>query len=428
MTSSSQADATFREYFSNDPQVRNCPYPHFARIRDEDGLRYHPDIDAYVVSRHADTTEVLRDPVTFSSKLPFGRVAAQRERRALEGLLAERPELEALIPALKPRRTPTLVNCDPPQHMRQRRLVHASFSTRRIVDAEPWVDALANQLIDMFAAGGEVDLVPRLCIPFPVQVIARMLGVSDDRQADFKRWSDDFMRAAGNDGLTPDVMIAAMRGQAELFAYLEEQIEERRRAPGEDLISSIVAARQPGDEPLSVNEMLAMCSQFLVAGNETTTALIGSALLALARNASLADELRADPDRIAPFLEEVLRLDGPVQGVFRSVTRDTQIGGFPLKAGDQVFVIHGAANRDPAAYPEKQAADTNEAGRHFSFGFGEHFCLGSGLARMEARLAVCAMLRRFSTIALPDGFEPAYAPTYMMRSLVALPLLLEPAR
>lgn len=432
VTAEASVDADVRAVleglFSSDPEVRRCPFGGFAAVREQPGLIYHPDIEAFVVARHADMLEVLRDPILFSSWVPFGRVAARRERDTLGGLMAEEPELKVLLAELKPRRTPMLVNCDPPEHMRQRRLVQGAFAGKRIAAAEVGVKALAESLIDAFAGQDVVDMVPALSVALPVRVIAMMLGVDDTRQADFKRWSDDFMNAAGNDGHTRAVMIAAIRGQAELYAFMREQIADRRRAPREDLITDLLEARQEGDEPFSEDEIVAMCGQFLVAGNETTTALIGSALLTLARNPDLADALRREPARVAPFLEEVLRRESPVQGVFRTATADTVLAGQEIKAGQQVFLLHGSANRDEESFrDEPLAADFTAQPRHVSFGFGEHFCLGSGLARMEARVAITAMLQRYSRLEPADDTPVRYGATYMMRSLAALPLRLTPA-
>lgn len=418
-------DRLLGEIFSPDAEVRRCPFDRFSVLRGQSGLPYSADIEAFVVSRHADMLEVLRQPEMFSSWLPFGKVSARREKEVVNALLAREPDLLGLVADLKPRRTPVLVNCDPPEHMRQRRLVQGAFAGKRISAVEPGVYALTHSLIDAFQQKGVVDLVPELAVALPVKVIALMLGVSDARQMDFKRWSDDFMNAAGNDGHSRDVMVAAMRGQGELFDFLRGEIADRRAHPREDLITDLLQARQAGDEPFSENEILAMCSQFLVAGNETTTALIGSALLTLARDAELADALRADPARVSAFLEEVLRRDGPVQGVFRTATQEVVIAGQMIQAGQQVFLLHGSANRDEASFrDEKLDASFVAQPRHVSFGFGEHFCLGSGLARMEARVVITAMLERFSAIEVVDDAGIAYGETYMMRSLKALPLRL----
>lgn len=420
--------AVLEGLFSSDPEVRRCPFSGFATVRAQPGLIYHSEIEAFVVARHADMLEVLRDPILFSSWVPFGRVAARRERDTIGSLIAEQPGLKALLGELKPRRTPTLVNCDPPEHMRQRRLVQGAFAGKRIAAAEVGVKALAESLIDAFESLDVVDMVPALSVALPVQVIAMMLGVDDARQADFKRWSDDFMNAAGNDGHTRDVMIAAIRGQGELYAFMREQIADRRRAPREDLITDLLEARQDGDEPFSEDEILAMCGQFLVAGNETTTALIGSALLALAHDPELAEALRREPVRVGPFLEEVLRRESPIQGVFRTATADTVLAGQQIKAGQQVFLMHGSANRDEASFRnEPLEADFKAQPRHVAFGFGEHFCLGAGLARMEARVAISAVLQRYSRLELADDTPVRYGATYMMRSLAALPLRLTPA-
>ncbi|WP_229710661.1 cytochrome P450 [Novosphingobium indicum] len=412
--------------FTDNREVRRCPFDLWERIREQPGLYYHEPIEAWIAARHADVMQVVRDPVLFSSKLPFGKVAARKDREVLEPLLENDPEVAQLIKGLKPRRTPVLVNCDPPNHARQRRLVQGSFVGKRINDAEPMVENLARELIDGFPADGKLDLVSAFAVPLPVHVIARLLGADDEQQQHFKRWSDDFMRTAGNVELSHEVVVASMRGNLELYDYLRKQIADRRTNPRDDLLTSIIEARQPGDEPFSEDELLAMFSQFVVAGNETTTALIGSSLLTLAREPHFIDELYEDESKIARFIDEILRREAPVQSSFRIATQDTEVAGQPIKAGEQILLMYGAANRDESVYGDPAIDLDAKRPNHLAFGFGEHFCLGSNLAKMEAKIALKVFLDTFVRFPLQPDAVIDYAGTYQVRSLLGLPVTLQP--
>ncbi len=415
--------------FSDDAEIRRCPFDHFKNLRDHQGLLYIPEIDAYAVARYADVLEVLKDPEIFSSKMPFGRIAARNDRAATEKAISNSPELKEVVARLKPRRTPVLVNCDPPQHMRQRRLVHKAFTIPRVKSIEPWIAMKASELIDDFLKDDRPEIMSCFAVPLPVAVIARMLGISDEYRDNFKRWSDDFMRGSGNHELSEDILISSMKGQAELYDFLREQINDRRNNPKDDLITDVINARQPGDEPFSENEMLSMFGQFLVAGNETTAALIGNAVILLAKNKEITSQLRKKRERIPDFIEEVLRLESPVQGIFRLVTQDTTIGGFPVVAGSQLLLMHGSANSDESMFGDRKLTEDFSAHqRHLAFGFGEHFCLGSGLARVEARIAIECLLEKLPDISIVDNYTIDYAPTYLNRIPVSIPLDLKSKR
>lgn len=418
------ADVRVDALFDNTPSVNACPYPHYDAVRAEPGLHYSAAVDAYLITRHADAQEVLRDWQRFSNKIPFGRVTIQREREAIKALLETEPDLADLLARLKPRRAPMLVSADPPLHMRQRRLLQNLFSPRYITDSHDFVRDLTRRLIDAFADQPTVELVNALAVPMPVQVIAVLMGVEPERQADFKRWSDCFVSATGEGG---DV-VAAIRGQTELFDYFKQQIDERRARPRDDLVTRVMDARQPGDEPFTDDEVIAVLSQMLVAGNETTSALIASSLMILAQHPDLADRLRREPERIPDFVEEVMRLETPAKATFRTVIADTTVGGFPVPAGGQLMILFGAANRDPAACPSTRVElDPVPKMRHVGFGNGQHFCLGAPLARMEAKIVVEEMLGRFARIELAEpeaGLD--YVPIDITRSLARLDLKLTP--
>lgn len=412
--------------FSNADEVRKCPFDVFDTLRSRDEMYYSPGIEAYVAARHDDIVAIATDAETFSSRLPFGKVQARRDRELVAPILADDPSIEALIAGLKPRRTPVLVNCDPPAHLRQRRLVHGWFSGSSIDEQEPMIRSIAAELIDAFAGGGTVEMVDAFTTPFPVYVIAELLGANAEERQEFKRWSDDFMRAAGNNNLSKEVLVSSMRGNVELYEFLRGQIEERRHRPQDDLITNIMNSRTPEDEPLSENELLAMFSQFLVAGNETTTALLGSALLTLARRPDIQARLRREPEKIPAFVEEVLRLESPVQGTFRTATKDAEVGRTRIRKEEQVFLLLAAGSRDTSVYDFDDFDLDSRHPKHLAFNIGEHFCLGSRLARFEARIAIGLLLERFADLKLASDADIDYGATFMVRSLVSLPLVLTP--
>lgn len=408
--------------FGADAHVRRCPFPYFDELRNGDGLTFVPEIEAYVVARHADVMTVLRDPGMFSSAQPMGPLLVRQERTALAALIEAAPDTRDLLARLRPRRTPVLLACDPPEHRRQRALVSAAFTPRRVAALQPMIEETAHGLIDGF--GSKVDLVAEFCVPLPISVIAWMLGVDASDRDRFKRWSDDYIRMFGNHGLDVAEMAEVLQSQADLFDYLEAEIENRRQRPREDVITDVLNARSEGHDPFTVEEMLAIFGQFLVAGNETTTSLIASAALHLCARPELIERLRGDDDAIAAFVEEALRLEAPAQGFFRMATRDSTLSGTPIKRGDHLFLLYASANRDTAVFHEAELIDLErqDVGRHLGFGFGEHFCVGSGLGRLEARVAIKVLLDRLETIELATDSPLQYAPSYIKRSIESLPI------
>jgi len=412
------------DLFGDAQAIHACPFHHYDAVREQPGLVYSPTMEAYLVTRLADAREVLSDASRFSNKVPFGRVAMRKEREATKELMAKDQDISDLVARLKPRRAPMLASADPPIHLRQRRLLQNLFSPKYTRSYEDYVTALADSFIDRFP-DGEVEFVAALSVPLPVEVIATLMGVEPARGEDFKRWSNSFFFATGSK-VDESKIATAIREQVELFDYFTAQIADRRANPRDDLVTKVIEARQAGDEPFTDDEVVAVLSQMLVAGNETTTGLLSSCMLHLARRPELIDRLHAEPERIADFCEEVLRLECPAKANTRTVLVDTTVGGFPVEAGSQIMVLHVAANRDPAAFKSEVDLEARNKARHVGFGNGEHFCLGAELARMEARVVVGAMVRRFRRLSLKPGHEPEYIPLNTTRALDNLYLCLEP--
>ncbi|WP_019873705.1 cytochrome P450 [Sporichthya polymorpha] len=394
---------------AGEPELVRCPYPLYEVLRSEEPVAYAERIGAYAVTRYADAIEVLRDHETYSSTMASGPSSVT----GLAQRLVDDPATPETLRAQAARRlrmaqTPVLLLTDPPQHKRQRQLVSAAFSPKRINALEPEVRRLATELIDGFAARGSVELVSEFALPLPMTVIATLLGVPPQDMADFKRWADAFTAGVGADRTAEE--IAQMFADIDAFYdYFTAAIESRRAHPQDDLITDLLSARMDGEEPLSVDEILLMMSQFIVGGHETTTLMITSAAYRFATDPALADRVRKEPALIPGLMEEMLRLDAPVQGMFRVTTRPTRLGEVDLPEGALLWVVFGSANRDPEAFPHPDELPPPDASSksqpHLTFGRFEHFCLGSAVARLELRLATELLLTRLPDLAL--GCDPA---------------------
>lgn len=364
------------------PATWQNPYPVYSAWRDQSPLIARmpvvlPDgteLEAYswLLLRHEQVYRVLRDHETFSSdppQLPNG-----------------------------PPRLP-LIQDDPPRHSILRRLVNKAFTARRIAQLEPWIRHNADELVGAMGEG-EANAIGALAIPLPVKVIARLLGIAGDDYLAFKRWSDSFLEMNTRE-LEPG---SRMRNGMEMAAYFGRIAQQRRTQGAEDLITALVEAEVDGRR-LEEAELLGFCILLLIAGNETTTNLIGNMLNLLADRPELWRLLRGDRSLVEATIEEVLRYESPVQMFFRFVRRDSEIGGCRIFQNTSVAVSFGSANRDPEVFQNAEQFDiARDWTGHLSFGGGIHYCLGAPLARVEAAVVLNAMLDRFATIA--PGSQP----------------------
>jgi cytochrome P450 len=422
----STADAALARVFHLDPDLLRCPHAVFDRLRAEEPVTFVPEVDCWVVSRFDDIVRVARRPEIFSSRRPTGPVLARQQRQALDELFRDEPELAASVTRL-PGGTRVLLNADPPDHARQRKLVNRAFTPPKIKSIEPRIRELAHLMVDAFADRGAVELVQEYGVRLPLTIIAECLGVADGDLPQFQRWSDDFVASIGNHDMTREQLRSLLVSQHEFFAYFTERIAERRTNPRDDLISDVVHATLDG-EPLPDHEILWMFNQFLVAGNETTTKLLASSMRLLLEQPEMMVRLRDDPALIAGFVEEALRLESPVQGLYRTAVTDTEIGGVPILVGQHVLLLYAAGNRDEAKFPNAGELDPCRvnAMQNLAFGHGEHYCLGSALARAEGRIGLEVLLERLDDIRLAPGTDLdglAYEPSYILHGLQRLPLV-----
>lgn len=318
-----------------------------------------------------------------------------------------------------------MLSSDPPAHSRLRGLVSQVFTPRMVEQLAPRIATIADALLDEAGGARELDLVAALSYPLPVIVIAEILGVPPEDRDRFKQWSDAVVSTLGTvaAGANPD-QSPAQSSIEEMTAYFTKLAEERRVSPREDLLSGLVAAELEGSR-LSFDELLSMLILLLVAGNETTTNLIGNAALELMAHPAQLARVAAEPALLPGAIEEILRYASPVQATVRRANHATTVAGKELPAGAMAITWLAAANRDPAAFADAETFDITRApNRHLAFGHGPHFCLGAPLARLEAKVAFERLFARYSAFERLDAASLPRVPTFIMRGVRSLPVRL----
>ena len=372
------------------PSYQANPYPAYAALRAEDPVHFSAAIQAWVLTAYEDCERVLRDVETFSSSsyTASGQLATALQQQRREFPLGE---------------APTVLNSDPPVHTRLRTLLNRAFTPRAIEGLRAHIEEIAASLLaGADRAGGRFDAVTGFAQPLPIIVIAELLGVPPGDRDQLKEWSTAIANTT-NVLNTEGALAAARQATVELIAYMDEVVAQRRTAPGADIMTALVQAEEGGDR-LSHDELLAFSILLLLAGHETTTNLIGNGLLALTEHPEQAARLRADPDLLPSAVEEFLRYDSSVQGAVRFARQTAEVGGRTIEQGSTLLLLVGAANRDPAQFPDPDALDVARSpNRHLAFGRGIHFCLGAPLARLEGDVAFGALLERFPELRVAEG-------------------------
>ena len=383
------------------------PYPTYARLRERSPVHRSRLLGGWVFTRYADVEAILRDYRRFSNRPD--RVALSGRRRSF------RP----------PRADWTMLFLDPPDHTRLRALVNQAFTPRAVDALEPHIRTVMQGLLDAVDDPSGFDLMRAVAGPLPVIVIAEMLGVPPADRDRFRQWSNARARILEPLIGARERERAVAAGEA-LDAYFLPIIRARRSEPRDDILSALAQAEEAGDS-LGEREMLTMLRLLLVAGNETTTNLIGNGMLALLEHPEQLRLLREDPSRIPAAVEELLRFDTPVQLDLRGVVDDCEVCGVPLQRGDAAVLAIGAANRDPEAFDDPERLDVARAqGSNIAFGRGIHHCLGAPLARLEARVALEVLLERYGSLEL-TGKRPAFRRAIVLRGLASLPVRAVPA-
>ncbi len=381
-----------------DPVFRETPHVYLDRLREAAPVHRDTALNRVFLTRFGDAKAVVSN-----------RALAVDPRKAPPGSYHRRIVLGDGDPAMF---QPSMLHLDDPDHRRIRNLVSQAFNQRAVDAFRPRIQAIADHLLDAVSGQG-FDVIGDFAAPFPTIVIAEMLGVDPADQGSFKTWSDALVHSF-NPRRTPAQDEELMQAQIGLIEYFQRIVDLRRRVRGEDLVSALVSAEEAG-ERLSEREIISTCNLLLVAGNVTTTDLIGNGVLALLRHPDQLAALRADPGLIRNAVEEVLRFDPPVAQTSRLVLTPIEVGGVRLQAGESVNASLLAAGHDPAAHADPHRFDISRADTsHMAFGGGAHFCLGAPLARAEAQIAISSMLARFPALRLDPtaAIEHKRAPVF----------------
>ena len=397
-----------------DPMTQSDPFPMYELMQQLPGIYQMPETGFFIVSRYDDLRAVLTDPETFSNDV---------DRASLQG-----PELSAkhrdyMIDHGWPH-IQTLQRTDAPIHSRYRKLVDRVFTMGRVREMNPRIERRAHHLIDAFADRGECEFVSEFALLLPGSILAEEMGLPPSDVATFKRWADA-MLAPASFVMAEDELRAVADIELEAQHHLAKVFEDRRAEPRDDLISGLVHAHGDTEEPLSMAELQSVMSQLIGGGFESTMTAIGHGLWQLLRNPEQMQRLRDDRSLIKGFVNEVVRIESPTQGLRRRATRDVELAGTLIPEGSVVIVRYGAANRDPKKFacPHQFDIERRNAQTHLGFGTGPHFCVGAVLARQEIMTAILAMLDRFETIELSRPMiEPVHKSNFLTLSLRELPI------
>ena len=375
------------------PEVIANPYPSYDQMRTLEPVHWNPETPCRELTRYADVESVYRDRSMSADRMSI------IEARIPESLQETMAPLFSIFNNM-------MLMSDPPKHTRLRSLANKAFTPRVVDNMRAHIQAITDQLIDNIGKADRMDVINDLANPLPVTVICEMLGVAPENRDQFKSWADDLALFLGDFRRAVEHVEVAQRGALDMIDYLRGIILECRENPGDNLITALVAAEEEG-ESFSDDELCSMFVLLQIAGHETTTNLIGSGLLSLLQNPGEMQKLREHPSLTETAVEELMRYNSPIQNVGRFATDNMEIAGHRIAKGDYIRLYIGAANRDPARFPEPNRLDiTRQDNRHLAFGLGPHFCLGAALARLEGQVAIGAVLDRFPELRL----EPPYSP------------------
>lgn len=392
----------------------NDPYPFYEKIREADRLFYFEALNTYWLTGYDDVSKVLTG-AEFGKNFDrpiYSEVSKLREARGGDGPGAPSPTSPASEGEDR-----SMLFLDPPKHTRLRQLVLKAFTPSAVDSLKPFIEALVDQLLKDSGRRG-YDIISEFAGPLPALVIAEMLGVPPEDRQRFKEWSDVAVQSLDSTR-PPEEVTAAAQASMQFANYFSNLIEDKRRNPGDDLITSLIAAEESGDR-LSYRELLSMCELLLIAGHETTTNLIGNGFLALLRNRDQMQTLVDDPPLTRGAVEEFLRYDPPVQMTKRITYTDVDFSAGKLKAGSQAVAVLAAANRDPGVFdnPGKLDVTRKNSAKNLSFGKGIHFCLGAPLARLEGEMAFKGLVPRLHNAKLVE--HPRFRRNLVMRGVQTL--------
>ena len=404
-----------------DPAIQQCPFPMYKTMRETAPVMYVEAMDLYMVTSYDLLMEVMKNPKVYSNRAQMGKPRAGVTCPEAERIVAEDGY---------GRNAPTIVNNDQPGHTFYRGLVDGAFRAGRIRRMEEYIDETVEALIDQIIDKEECDAVTDIAVPIPMYVIADQLGVPRTEFRRFKEWSDAWVIGLGLP-VPDEELINAAKLVVEMQHYMIARLNERRAEPQDDILSDLAQAVDPDGNPLSDEELLSMIEQILVAGNETTTNGIANGILQLADDQELQDRLRSNPAEIKKFVEEILRFESPVQGLFRYTTEDTVLNGMEIPKASTLMIRYASGNRDEDKFEDGDNfnIERGNSGAHMAFGSGIHHCVGSQLARAEMMASFRHMLDRFEKfeLAIPRD-DIHYHFSLALRGPQSVPLKLTPKK
>lgn len=398
-----------------DPAVQDDPFDTYALMHEQCPVHRLPENDLVMVTKYDDVRSMLTDVETFSSQPSRGAVGRITDAaKAHADYFVEHGWVKAR----------TLQRTDPPVHTHYRKMLGRVFTTRRVKDMAPRIDEITHELIDRFIHRRECDWVGEFAHPMPGIFICEQIGLPATEIDRFKRWADA-MLAMSQRVLSREEAVAEAKIEVEAQHYLAAEFEKRRQQPTDDLISALVHAHDGDEEPLTDEELQDLLHQLITGGFETTTSALAKGMWLLIRYPDQQQLLRDDPSLMRNFIEEVLRFDSPVAGLWRVAACPVRMGDVDIQPGDAVMARYAAANRDADQFPEPDRFDiTREnAGAHIAFGVGNHFCIGAALARQELLSAFAAVIERMDDLALTEPLDDLpHVDSFFLRAMKRLPI------
>jgi len=401
-----------------DSKTQENWYPAYAKLQQEAPVYQIPGMNLYVLTRYDDIAAVVRNSELFSN---------QAELHGGEPLLRFAEARRIYEERGWPRSFPLAV--DPPEHKMYRSLVDRFFMGERLMRLRPMIQGIINDLIDTFAGSGQIEFIAAFAEPLPSAIISRLLGFPSEDVRQLNDWAAAWVAPFARNLTLEQELWVAEQGVA-FQHYIKSHIDDRRRSPRDDIISHLVHARFNNERPLTDGEIISMVDHLHIGGNETTTFALASGMWLMLRQPEIYAQLKADNSKIRNFVEENLRLESPTQGLYRTVTDDTEIRGTKIPKGATVHLRFAAANRDEAVFPEPEKLDLNRpnAMRHMAFSQAEHHCPGFSLSKLEQRIAFETLLQRLPNIRLTPGKNSfRHLPGFVLRALTELHLSFDPA-
>lgn len=398
-------------YDPADEKIRRNPFPLYEQLQLEDPVHWSEPLRSWVVTRYDDVRQVAMTPTMSSDRLqPFYESLKDERRDILSGVMRY---LNLWLPFR-----------EPPEHTRLRKLLNSVFTPALIASMQGNIGKTVDSILEQVDTTKPVDFMREIAVLLPAYVILDMLSIPRQHFLEIKQWSDDLILFIGTARGEKNKYARAREGADRMADYFREVIRSRRAAPGSDVLSQMIAARDDGNT-LTEDELVATCMLILMAGHETTTSLLGNAIKALLDHPEQLARLQAAPEMIDSAVEEFLRFDGPAVAAARVVAVDHELAGKQLKQGDRVFAMLNAANRDPRRFERPHELDlTRTPNRHIAFGQGPHFCLGAPLARLEAKVCVRILVDRFPQMRYAEG-DCKWMDALVMRGLTSFPLYLK---